>query len=69
MADTGATLQTAPERLMEDSSSDVYMRRDLVLAALTPSLLYRVKQGLRRFRARLGGHARPRAHAWRPPGA
>lgn len=54
---------------MEDSSSDVYMRRDLVLAALTPSLLYRVKQGLRRFRARLGGHARPRAHAWRPPGA
>lgn len=58
MADTGATLLTAPERLMDDSTSDVYMRRDLVLAALTPSLLYRVKQGLRRFRSRLGGSPR-----------
>lgn len=44
-----------PPRLVDDESSDVHMQRDLLLAAMSPSLLYRVRRGLRAFRRRLAG--------------
>ena len=44
-----------PPRLVDDDQSDVNMQRDLLLAAMQPGLLYRVRRGLRAFRRRLAG--------------
>jgi hypothetical protein len=42
-----------PPRLVDDDASDVHMQRDLLRTVLSPGLLYPVRRGLRRFRARL----------------
>lgn len=47
------SFEVEPTRLIDDDESDVYMRRDLVVASLNPGLLYRVREGLRRFRERM----------------
>lgn len=56
-----------PPRLVDDDQSDVHMQRDLLLAAMHPGLLYRVRRGLRAFRRRLAGGARGTGGGERQP--